>query len=96
MNSENYIIPFGKYKSMKLVDVIKIKCVDKNGEDKQTGLLYLQWLVTQDWFRHKDIVNDVLSKCNNTIKEEPKKEKVKKTTSKKVVIENKKELDFEE
>ena len=75
MNSENYIIPFGKYKSMKLIDVIIIKCVDKNGQDKQTGLLYLQWLVTQDWFRHKDIVNDVISKCNNTTKEELKKKR---------------------
>ena len=86
MNSDNYVMPFGKYKMMKLNDIIKIKTVDKDGQDKQTGLLYLQWLITQDWFKHKDIVNEVISKCNSDTKIIDKKEKAKKITSKKVVI----------
>ena len=96
--AETYVMPFGKYKSMKINDIINIKTVDKNNEERQTGIIYLQWLCSDkcDWFRHKDIVNEVLSKSNNTTKEYTIKEKVKKTTSKKVVIAHEKELDFEE
>ena len=64
MNSENYIMPFGKYKSMKLIDVMHIKIIDKNGDEKRTGELYLKWLINQDWFKHKDIVSEALAKNN--------------------------------
>ena len=64
MNSENYIMPFSKYKSMKLSDVMNIKIVDQNGDEKRTGELYLKWLINQDWFKYKDIVSEALTKNN--------------------------------
>ena len=59
--SYNYIMPLGKYKSMKLNDIINIKSIDKNGDEKRTGVLYLKWIIKQDWFRHKDIVSKALT-----------------------------------
>ena len=56
ISPENYVMPFGKYKQMRAIDVADIYQVDKDGNDKPVGLMYLQWLVDQDWFKHKDIL----------------------------------------
>ena len=65
IDSSKYVMPFGKYKGIKLTDPINLKTVDKNGEDKETGKLYLQWLVTNEWFKNADVIQEVLDgKCN--------------------------------
>ena len=62
ISPEKYILAFGKYKNMRAVDVAQISVVDKAGNDKPTGLLYLEWLCEQEWFKHKDIVFEVIKK----------------------------------
>ena len=74
LTPEKYVMAFGKYKNMRAVDVADIYNVDKNGEDKPVGLLYLQWLVDQDWFKHKDIVNEIIKsaiECTSGDEKEP-------------------------
>ena len=46
--ADSYVLKFGNLKFFKAIDAAKIKTVDKNNEEKPTGLLYLQWLVGQD------------------------------------------------
>ena len=41
---------------MRAVDVAEIYTVDKDGNDKPVGLMYLEWLRLQDWFKHADIL----------------------------------------
>ena len=60
LTPENYILRLGKYKNMRAADIAEIYEVDKNGEDQPKGLQYLQWLIEQDWFRHKDIIEQVI------------------------------------
>ena len=55
-----YVLKFGKYKNMKIADIININIVDKNGRDKHVGRQYLEWLVEQEWFKHKDIIQSLL------------------------------------
>ena len=84
LKPESFILPFGKYKSMRAIDVVNITQVDKNGDDKPVGLLYLKWLVSQDWFRNTDIIKQIIKDVEDVdtetkeLVEEIKKPKVKK------------------
>ena len=61
LTPESYVFRFGKYKNMRAADVAELYEVDKNGDDKPVGLLYLQFLVEKcDWFRHKDIIEQII------------------------------------
>ena len=87
LKPENYVLRFGKYNKLRAVDVLHITEVDKNGEDKPAGLLYLKWLVEKaDWFKHKEIIQQILKDASvedvdtetKEIVEEIKKPKIKK------------------
>ena len=77
ITSDSYVFQFGKFKGYKAVDVAALITVDKNGNDKSTGLLYLTWLVEKaDWFKHKDIIEEVIRKAQGQSEaDEPKKKK---------------------
>jgi hypothetical protein len=60
ISPEKYILPLGKYKGMYATDVVKIVVVDKKGNDKMDGLLYLEWLIQQHWFRDSEIIKKVI------------------------------------
>ena len=61
---------------MRAVDVAQISVVDKSSNDKPTGLIYLEWLCEQEWFKHKDIVLEVIRKAQGQSEaDEPKKKK---------------------
>lgn len=61
LTPENYVMKFGKYKNMRAVDIADIYEVDKNGDDKPVGILYLKFLVEKcDWFKHKDIIEQII------------------------------------
>ena len=76
LTPESYVLKFGKYKGYKAVDVAELITVDKNGKDKPTGLIYLEWLCEQEWFKHKDIVLEVVRKAQGKSEaDEPKKKK---------------------
>ena len=50
---------------MKAVVIADIYEVDKNGNDKPVGLMYLKFLVEKcEWFRHSEIIEHVI---NNAI-----------------------------
>ena len=86
LTAETLIIPFGKYKGMRVVDIAEIYIVDKNGEDKPAGLLYLQWLCTQEWYTYKDIIHEIIDKadlCNADKEEQEIIEEIKKPKKKK-------------
>ena len=72
LTPESYVFRFGKYKNMRAADVAELYELDKNGDDKPVGLLYLKFLVEKcDWFRHKDIIEQIIneiSKANLSIK----------------------------
>ena len=57
ITSDSYVFQFGKYKGYKAVDVAALITVDNS-----SGLLYLEWLCEQEWFKHKDIVFEVIKK----------------------------------
>ena len=88
ISPEKYIMPFGKYKGMYASDVAQITVVDKSGNDKSVGLNYLQWIVKQDWFTHKETIQKIIKNNDNgmtdedtetkELVEEIKKPKVKK------------------
>ena len=68
LTPESYVFRFGKYKNMKAIDVADIYEVDKNGEDKPKGLQYLQWIVQQEWFKHTNIIEQIIKSsidCNS-------------------------------
>ena len=76
ITSDSYVFQFGKFKGYKAVDVAALITVDKNGKDKPTGLIYLEWLCEQEWFTHKDIVLEVVRKAQGKSEaDEPKKKK---------------------
>ena len=52
MNSNNYIMKFGKFKNMRAVDIAQIKTVNKLGNLENTGINYLKFIVGLDWFKH--------------------------------------------
>ena len=60
MNSNNYIMKFGKFKNMRAVDIAQIKTVNKLGNLENTGINYLKFIVGLDWFRHATIVQKVI------------------------------------
>ena len=79
ISPENYVLKLGKYKNMRAIDVSEIYQVDKNGDDKPVGLQYLQWLIKQDWFKHKDIIEQIIKTAESGISDvEEKVEEVKK------------------
>ena len=100
---EEYVLKFGKYKNMRAVDVAEIYVVDpKTQEDKPVGLLYLEWLCKQDWFKHKDIVEQVIQNAKGCMsdadaemspEEQPKKKEQKKKGT--VKITTNETLDFQ-
>ena len=61
LTPESYVMPLGKYKGMFLKDVVNIRIIDKSGQEKKEGIRYLRWLCNQDWFKHKSIVEQVIS-----------------------------------
>ena len=79
LTPENYVMRFGKYKNMKAVDIAEIYEVDKNGNDKPVGLMYLKFLVEKcDWFRHREIIEQVIKKaveCASADEKEPEQQK---------------------
>ncbi len=80
---ESYVFKFGKYNKMKAIDVAKITEVDKDDNDVPKGLMYLKFLVEKcDWFRHKEIIEQVIKITEEGNKKEeqskPKKEKKEK------------------
>ena len=60
MNSNNYIMKFGKFKNMRAVDTAQIKTVIKLGNLENTGMNYLKFIVGLDWFKHSAIVQKVI------------------------------------
>ena len=75
LTPESYVLKFGKYKGYKAVDVAALITVDKNGNDKHTGLIYLEWLCEQEWFKHKDIVLEVVRKAKGKSEADESKKK---------------------
>ena len=76
ITSDSYVFQFGKFKGYKAVDVAALITVDKNGKDKHIGLLHLEWLYEQEWFKHKDIIEEVIRKAQGQSEaDEPKKKK---------------------
>ena len=71
---ESYVMPLGKYKGMFLKDVVNIRIIDKSGQEKKEGIRYLRWLCNQDWYHHKQIVEQVISQY---IDDDDEKEEVK-------------------
>ena len=100
--TNQYVLPFGKYKSMYASDVALLTTVDKNGNDKNVGLIYLEWLTRQAWFRDTEIITKVIQEAKTNMSEAneepetepepPKKEKKPKTKS--INIEHNKVLKF--
>ena len=94
---DQYIFKFGKYNKMRAVDVAQIYEVDKDGNDVPKGLQYLKFLVQKcDWFRHKDIIEKIISKYDNEINVDNvyKKEIKKENKCKSVKIETNKTIDM--
>ena len=89
---KSYVFKFGKFINMKACDVARLTKVDKYGNDVNVGLQYLEFLVDKcDWFRHKDIITQVIHEAKKNIKEpeEDNKDVVKKkNTSGKKTQEN--------
>ena len=63
--TNQYVLPFGKYKGMYAVDAAEITVVDKNGNDKNVGLIYLEWLTKQAWFRDTEIIKKNHRRCKD-------------------------------
>ena len=89
LTPENYVLRLGKYKNMRAVDVAEIYEVDKNGDDQPKGLQYLQWLIQQDWFRHKDIIEHIIKNAVDCISGDGKEPEQPKTVEVKQKKENK-------
>ena len=95
MNSESYVFKFGKFKGMKAKDIAHIITLDKFGKEKPSGLEYLKFITTMEWFKHKEIIEDVINQYNDEINnscvannddtttEQIKQEEVKKEKTKK-------------
>ena len=89
ISPEDYVLKFGKYKNMRAIDVAQIYVVDKDGNDKATGLMYLEWICKQEWFKHKDIIEKVISNAEqqgNASEEEPQQKKKDKKPKKKSTV----------
>ena len=96
-----YVLPFGKYKSMYACDVALLTTVDKNGNDKNVGLSYLQWLChpNQSWFRDTEIIKKIIEDAKTNMPEadeepEPEPPKKKEPKKKSINIEHNKTLNF--
>ena len=67
----NYVLKFGKYKDHRAVDVAEMYKVNpKTGQDDALGLKYLCWVVKQDWFKHKYIIEEIIKQAEECISEE--------------------------
>ncbi len=81
LSPDSYVMKFGKYKGMLITDIANIRIIDKNNRERKEGLRSLKWLCeTQDWFKHKSIVEQVISKYidDDDDKEEVKPKVIKK------------------
>ena len=80
------------YKNYRAIDVAQIYVVDKDGNDKPVGLMYLSWLCKQDWFKHKDIIEKVIANAeqqgitSEEEEEEPQQKKKDKKPKKKSTV----------
>ena len=101
--TNQYVLPFGKYKGMYAVDIAEITVVDKNGNDKNVGLLYLQWLChpNQSWFRDTEIIKKIIEDAKTNMSDadeepesEPEPPKKKEPKKKSINIEHNKTLNF--
>ena len=89
---QEYVLRFGKYKNQRACDVAEIYTVDADGNDKPVGLMYLEWLCEQDWFKHANILQQIIENAKSNMSEEadsepepqpePKKKKDSKKTAK--------------
>ena len=79
ITAENYVFKFGKYINMRACDIAEIKTIDKNGNEVYKGMKYLIWLCDQDWFKHKEIITQIIKNSDQEQEqdEEPKKEQKK-------------------
>ena len=92
---DQYIFKFGKYNKMRAVDVAQIYEVDKDGNDVPKGLQYLKFLVQKcDWFRHKDIIEQIIKKYDNELNVDDKEIKKENKVNKTVKIETNKTIDM--
>ena len=62
-----YTMRFGKFKGMKAKDIAHIITLDKFGKKKPSGLEYLKFITTMEWFKHKEIIEDVINQYNDEI-----------------------------
>ena len=100
---DQYIFRFGKHINMKAYDVARLIKVDKHGKDVNVGMQYLEFLVDKcDWFRHKDIIKQVIDDAKKNIKEpeDENKDVIKKKkntdTKKSVKIDGQQVVNFEQ
>ena len=76
LTPESYVMQFGKYRNMRAIDVANIYEVDKNGEDKPKGLLYLQWIAQQEWFKPTNIIEQIIKNAIDCVSADDEKEQV--------------------
>ena len=96
ISPKDYVLRFGKYKNMKAIDVADIYEVDKNGKDKATGLMYLKFLTTCEWFKHTAILAEIINIAEECMsdndddekqaEEIPKKKEPKEKKNKKINV----------
>ena len=78
ISPDQYVFRFGKYRNMKAVDIADIYEVDKNGNDKPVGLMYLKFLVEKcEWFRHSEIIEQVIKNAIDCMSGDEGKEQEK-------------------
>ena len=82
LTKDNYVMKFGKYKNMLIKDVAKITTIDKNGETKKVGLQYLQWITGQEWFKHQNIVKELIDDIVKEFGEDKEEKKIEKKSKK--------------
>ena len=72
LKSDNFVLPFGKYKGMYPSDVAQMRVVDKNGKPKQVGLQYLKWLVdkTNLIIKYKELIQEIINNDDNVMSDE--------------------------
>ena len=87
LTPQNYVFKFGKFKGYKALDVVKIKTVNKNCEEVDTGLQYLEFLVNKcDWFRHADFIKQIIADAKGSTSEVDESKKKKDAKQKKGTV----------
>ena len=66
ITSDSYIMKFGKYSGMKATDIAQLTTVKQNRKKEeyteQTGLKYLKFICSTDWFKHTNIIQEIIKK----------------------------------